>query len=182
MDGDTPIRLLIALSGGRHGLSSEALLIARIAPPYYLFKDHSADVVLATPLGGFPALLPPVRQTLHQDALAQRFLSDRTARDDLAETLSLAQIVTEDFDAAFCIGMSEAGQAGGDDAFTPTARSFLASGKPVAIVPGSAHGLPPAGAASGLLILGGSREAPLLAAHALLKVAQERRHIRAGTA
>ncbi|NEI68957.1 transporter [Rhizobium lusitanum] len=179
MDGLPPIRLLIALADGRHGILSDESLIERIAPPYYLFKDHFAEVVLATPLGGFPALSTQMRRRSHQDQLAQRFLSDRHARDDLADTLGIDQIVIDDFDAAFCIGTADDMQASDKGSLVPTVRSFLESGRPVALVPGWTLDLSSEKAMSGLVIMGDNAESSILAAHALLKVAQERRNLMA---
>lgn len=179
MDGLPPIRLLIALADGRRGILSDESLIERIAPPYYLFKDHFAEVVLATPLGGFPALSTRMRYRSHRDQMAQRFLSDRHARDDLADTLGIDQIVIDDFDAAFCIGTSGDMLSSDKSSLAPTVRSFLNSGKPVAIVPGWALDLSSEKAMSGLVIMADGAESSVLAAHALLKVAQERRSLMA---
>ncbi len=170
MDGPIPIRLLIVLA--TDGDTGE-IRIVRIAPAYYLFRDAGAEVVLATPSGGFADLSGELRQTAHPEPSAQRFLTDRTARDDLADTLRLDQIVTDDFDAAFCIGLS--GSLWSADGVAATIRAFLTSGKPVAVIPGRHLDVSPEGAAAGLLILGDSETSPLLSAHALLKVVLERR-------
>ncbi|TXI05771.1 MAG: transporter [Rhizobium sp.] len=177
MDGLPPIRLLIALDDGRDRAVNGELLIARIAPAYYLFKDHPAEVVLATPKGGYPALSAPLHHPLHQGLIAQRFLSDRNARDDLAETLGIDQIVIDDFDAAFCIGISTDLHPSESHGFMPTVRSFLKSGKPVAIVTGGMSTLSLESTMNGLLVVGDNAESSLLAAHALLKVAVARREI-----
>ena len=176
MDGDIPIRFLIVLA--MDGDSSE-VRISRLAPAYYLFRDAHAEVVLATPSGGFPDLTSELRQTTHPEPSTRRFLADRAARDDLADTLHLGQIVTEDFDAAFCIGLS--GPLWLADGVAATIRTFLTLGKPVAIVPGRHLDITPEGASAGLLILGDSESSPLLSAHALLKVALERRDARPTT-
>ncbi len=170
MDGQIPIRFLIILAAD--GDNSE-VRIARLAPAYYLFKDAPAEVVLATPSGGFPDLTGELRQSVHKEPAAARFVTDRAARDDLADTLRLDQIVTEDFDAAFCIGLS--GALWSAKGVAATIRAFLMSGKPVAVIPGRHMDITPEGAAAGLLILGNSEASPLLSAHALLKVVLERR-------
>jgi hypothetical protein len=174
MDVQIPIRFLIILA--TDGDNSE-VRIARLAPAYYLFKDAPAEVVLATPSGGFADLTSELRQTVHQSVHKEptvgRFLTDRAARDDLADTLRLDQIVTEDFDAAFCIGLS--GPLWSAEGVAATIRAFLTSGKPVAVIPGRRLDITPEGAAAGLLILGDCEASPLLSAHALLKVVLEGR-------
>lgn len=171
MDGQLPIRFLIVLAAD--GADSEVRIIS-IAPAYYLFKDAPAEVVLATPSGGFPNLTDELRRTTHQEPSTRRFLADRTARDDLADTLRLDQIVVEDFDAAFCIGFAGALWSAGNNGIAHTLSAFLKSGKPVAMIPGRHLDVAPQGAAAGLLILGDSQASPLLAAHALLKAVVER--------
>ncbi|MDR6669555.1 transporter [Rhizobium sp. 1399] len=170
MDVQIPIRFLIILAAD--GDNSE-VRIARLAPAYYLFRDAPAEIVLATPSGGFPDLTSELRQSVHKEPTVGRFLTDRAARDDLADTLRLDQIVTEDFDAAFCIGLS--GPLWSAEGVAATIRAFLTSGKPVAVIPGRRLDITPEGAAAGLLILGDCEASPLLSAHALLKVVLEGR-------
>lgn len=172
MDGQLPIRFLIVLA--TDGANSEVRIIS-IAPAYYLFKDAPAEVVLASPSGGFPDLTNELRQTTHQEPSTRRFLADRAARDDLADTLRLDQIVVEDFDAALCIGFSGALWSADNNGVADTLSAFLRSGKPVAVIPGRYLDIAPEGAAAGLLILGDNDASPLLAAHALLEVVRERR-------
>lgn len=182
MTSDAPIRFLMILAAddGDGSVHTE-LRIARIAPPYYAFKDLPAEVALATPLGGFPVMLEDLRNiSVSKDDAARRFLDDRAARDDLADTFSLDQIELDDFDAAFCIGFS--GSMWGDDngGITHVIKSLLMARKPVALVPGRNLDLVPDGAGAGLLILGESDESTLLAAHALITVAAEQRQLRDG--
>jgi len=176
MDHATPIRLLVILSAGMVGESSnDEIRIERIAPVYYMFKDVEADVVLATPTGGYAALAPDLRQFPSDEPCVQRFLSDRDARDDFADTLSLDQIVVADFDAAFCFGFS--GSIWGADGLgvAPVIRAFLGDMKPVAIIPGRGLDIAAEGAGSGLLVIGDSGQSAALAAHALLNMIELRR-------
>ncbi|WKL39100.1 transporter (plasmid) [Sinorhizobium meliloti] len=137
MDHATPIRLLVILSADMVGESpNDEIRIERIAPVYYMFKDLEADVVLATPTGGYAALASDLRQCPSEEPYVQRFLSDREARDDLADTLSLDQIVVDDFDAAFCFGFSGSISEADELGVAPVIRAFLADQKPVAIIPG----------------------------------------------
>jgi hypothetical protein len=179
MDG--PIRFLIIIAAEHSdGISNNGVWIPQIAPPYYLFKEVPAEVALATPLGGFPALLGRTRHgSSNREPFVQRFLSDREARDDLADTLSLEQIVADDFDAAFCVGFSGSVWEPHNLGPGPLIKTFLEDGKPVAIIPGQRLDIAPEGAGPGLLIIGDSDQSPFLAAHALLKVVIERRELTA---
>ncbi|MEY9829945.1 putative intracellular protease/amidase [Sinorhizobium fredii] len=176
MDHATPIRLLVILSADVVGESpNDEIRIERIAPVYYMFKDVEADVVLATPTGGYAALAPDLRQFPSEEPCVQRFLSDRDARDDLADTLSLDQIVIDDFDAAFCIGFSGSIWGADDLGVAPVIRAFLGDMKPVAIIPGRGLDIAADGAGSGLLVVGDSGQSAALAAYALLNVIELRR-------
>ncbi|MDX0583775.1 transporter [Sinorhizobium medicae] len=176
MDHATPIRLLVILSADMVGESpNDEIRIERIAPVYYMFKDLEADVVLATPTGGYAALASDLRQCPSEEPYVQRFLSDREARDDLADTLSLDQIVVDDFDAAFCFGFSGSISEADELGVAPVIRAFLSDQKPVAIVPGRGLDIAADGAGSGLLVVGDSGQAATLAAHALLNVIELRR-------
>jgi len=179
MDG--PIRFLIIIAvEDSDGISNIGDRIPQITPPYYLFKELPAEVALATPLGGFPALLGRTRHaSSNPDPFVQRFLSDREARDDLADTLSLEQIIADDFDAAFCVGFSGSVWETHSRGPGPLIKTFLEDGKPVAIIPGQQLEIGPEAAGPGLLIIGDSDQSPVLAAHALVKVVIERRELMA---
>ncbi|AOF94474.1 transporter [Sinorhizobium sp. RAC02] len=141
-----------------------------IAPAYYAFKDVGAEIAIATPLGG-PPILAGARGE-GGDAV-ERFRADRQARDELADTLSVDQIVIEDFNGAFCFGMAGGIWSDGEYGLAPLVRAFLAAGKPVALVPGRHVLVTPEGAGNGLLILGESAQSPLRAAQALIRVVQQ---------
>ncbi|WP_275790371.1 transporter [Pararhizobium gei] len=175
MEGSQPIRFLVILSTEEGGdVSAGAVTLGRIAPVYYLFKDGGAEVVLATVAGGHPSL-PDLRDAEPQDGGVRRFLLDRAARDDLADTLSAGQIVHDDFDAALCLGYS--GTLWGDerDDVAAILASLLGDGKPVAVISANTVSVAPHPAHDGLLIFGETGEAPVLAAHALLAIVKERR-------
>jgi putative intracellular protease/amidase len=143
-----------------------------IAPAYYAFIDMGVEVAIATPLGG-PPILATLRATPDESPAVERFKADRNARDELADTLSLDQIVVEDFDAAFCIGFSGRIWVDEDRAVAAFVRAFLSVGKPVALVPGRYSLVAPEGAGAGLLILGDSEASPLQAARALVHLVCE---------
>lgn len=75
---DAPIRFLLILASDE---SDEApnreMRVTRIAPPYYLFKDLGVEVVLATPLGGFPAMCEDLPPSSPADDATRRFMADR---------------------------------------------------------------------------------------------------------
>ena len=135
MEGSHPIRFLIILSTEESGeISDGNVRLGRIAPAYYLFKDDGAEVVIATSRGGYP-LLPDSRGP--REGYVRRFLDDRAARDDLAETLSVQQIVVDDFDAALCVGFTGRLWENVNDGVSFVLESLLDDGRPVAVLPGS---------------------------------------------
>jgi hypothetical protein len=139
--------------------------LASFASAYYVFRDASIDLVLATRMGGYLFLDHSATNAPAVEVSIRRFQSDRSARDDLADTICFDDAHAEDFDAAMCIG------ATGDDTAPRLPdrvlflmSSLLAFGKPVAVIP---QILAP-GTGNGLLITGDSSNAPLLAANALI--------------
>jgi putative intracellular protease/amidase len=180
MEGTEPIRFLVILAAADGTGEADCLItLDHLAPAYYIFKDSGAEVVLATLTGEYPRF-SDLRHASSGNRDVQRFLDDRIARDELADTLVLEQIAIEDFDAAFCLGIS--GSIWNDDAKGPTAflASLLSQGKPIAITPGISLDLKPNGAGDGLVIVGNTHDASLMAAHALLKIVVERRAARVG--
>jgi hypothetical protein len=146
------------------------LRLALLAPAYYLFKDFRADVVLASPLGGSPMASAGGQKAEEQDV--QRFLGDLTAREELADTLMVDQVVIDDFDAAYCLGL--VGAIWKQEGAERVVSQFLKAGKPVAIVPGTNVEISPLGAANGLLIIGDGEASPLRAARALIELLQHK--------
>ncbi len=75
-----------------------------VATPYYAFKKRGFDVVMASPKGG-PAPIDPLSQ---DDAFTtdntRLFDGDPAAERALANTLTLSEINTRDFDGAFFPG------------------------------------------------------------------------------
>ena len=144
------------------------LRFERFLAPYYLFIDAGADVVLASPLGGDPAMRNAAGKRTDTSAMMLRFQQDQTARDGLTDTLALCQVDPEDFDGAFCLGVT--GGVWPPNIANPAGAmvgALLAAGKPVAVVPAELN-LDPDGTGDGLLITGDRGEAPTLAARALL--------------
>jgi putative intracellular protease/amidase len=142
------------------------LRVGLLAPAYYLFKDLPADVVLASPSGGSPMASTSQQETEGEDV--QRFLDDRTAREELSDTLMVDQVVIDDFDAAYCLGL--VGAIWKQPGSGRVVSQFLEAGKPVAIIAGAGVEISPRGADNGLLIIGESKASPLLAARALIEL------------
>ncbi|MGB8702715.1 MAG: type 1 glutamine amidotransferase domain-containing protein [Thermosynechococcaceae cyanobacterium] len=78
--------------------------LEEFAAPYYIFLDAGATLTLASPKGGQPPLDPKSNDPNLDTAATQRFKADPMAQAALAQTVKLADIVTEDFDAVFYPG------------------------------------------------------------------------------
>lgn len=175
MQGSQPIRFLIILpeDEGGQALHGEVKL-EHIAPAYFVFKDSGAEVVLASATGGHPERTD-FRSSPNDSHFVHRFLRDRSARDDLSDTLDLDQIVADDFDAALCLGFSGSRWSNDGSRVAFLLKALLDNGRAVALIPGSDVDLAPQGAGCGLLMIGETDDAPTLMAHALLKMVMERR-------
>ncbi|MGV8961359.1 MAG: type 1 glutamine amidotransferase domain-containing protein [Stenotrophomonas sp.] len=78
--------------------------LEEFAAPYYVFRDAGAELVLASPKGGQPPLDPKSDAPDAQTAATTRFAGDPAAREALAHTRKLADVVGESFDAVFYPG------------------------------------------------------------------------------
>ncbi len=78
--------------------------LEEFASPYYVFKDALADITLASPQGGQPPIDPKSDTPDFQTEATQRFKKDAAGQVLLANTLPLADIVAEDYDAVFYPG------------------------------------------------------------------------------
>src|ERR1700677_1256273 len=75
-----------------------------LAAPYYVFKDASAEIVLASPKGGKPPLDPVSNEPNFRTDLTRRFEADAAANAQLASTLRLDSVKQQDFDTVFYPG------------------------------------------------------------------------------
>jgi putative intracellular protease/amidase len=75
--------------------------LEEFAAPYYPFHDAGASVTIASPKGGQPPLDPKSDLPENQTELTKRFREDNAAQAQLANTVKLANIKTEDYDAIF---------------------------------------------------------------------------------
>jgi len=78
--------------------------LEEFAAPYFVFRDAGVELTLASPAGGQPPIDPksdlPENQT---DAMA-RFKRDAVAQQALSQTVKLAEVKAEDYDAIFYVG------------------------------------------------------------------------------
>lgn len=78
--------------------------LEEFASPYFVFKDQSFEVTLASPQGGLPPLDPKSDEPDFQTAATARFRKDEQAQQALANTLRLDSVSPEDYDAVFYPG------------------------------------------------------------------------------
>ncbi|MGI4954574.1 MAG: type 1 glutamine amidotransferase domain-containing protein, partial [Janthinobacterium lividum] len=94
-----------------------------------------AETVLASPLGGQPPLDPKSDEPSAQTDATRRFAADAAARAQLAATVRLDTLSHAGFDALFYPGgHGPLWDLAEDPASTALIQSFLAAGKPVALV------------------------------------------------
>lgn len=109
--------------------------LEELAAPYYAFKDADAEIVLASPKGGRPPLDPKSNEPSSQTDLTRRFESDASANAQLASTVRLDSVSAEDFDTVFYPGgHGPLWDLAEDPDSVALIQSFLAAGKPVALV------------------------------------------------
>ena len=109
--------------------------LEEFASPYYVFKDAGAQITLASPKGGQPPIDPKSDAPDAQTAATRRFAEDAEAQQLLANSLPLAQVRAEDFDALFYPGGHGPLWDLAEDATSiALIERFIALGKPVGAV------------------------------------------------
>jgi putative intracellular protease/amidase len=109
--------------------------LEEFASPYYRLKDAGAQITLASPMGGQPPLDPKSDAADFQTDATRRFSDDESARRELANTLELAQVKAQDFDAVFYPGgHGPLWDLHSDSNSIALIEAFIAAGKPVASV------------------------------------------------
>lgn len=78
--------------------------LEEFAAPYYIFKDANVELTLASPNGGQPPMDPKSDTPDFQTEATERFKGDSAAQTTLANTLPLADISPDDYDAVFYPG------------------------------------------------------------------------------
>jgi len=109
--------------------------LEELAAPYYTFKEAGAEIVLASPLGGQPPLDPKSNEPANQTDMTRRFELDADARAQLAATVRLDSVSQADFDTVFYPGgHGPLWDLAEDKNSIALIESFVAAGKPVALV------------------------------------------------
>lgn len=101
------MKVLIVLTSheqlGETGLKT-GFWLEEFASPYYVFKEHNIETVLASPLGGQPPLDPKSDEADFQTDSTARFHQDNDAKQELANTVRLDSVDSSNFDAVFYPG------------------------------------------------------------------------------
>jgi len=109
--------------------------LEELAAPYYAFRDAGAEVVLASPAGGQPPLDPKSNEPSAQTESTHRFEADPHATAQLASTVRLDSVAQGDFDSVFYPGgHGPLWDLAVDRHSIGLIESFIAAGKPVALV------------------------------------------------
>jgi putative intracellular protease/amidase len=109
--------------------------LEEMAAPYYVFSDAGAEVTLASPKGGRPPLDPKSNEPAFQTDITRRFEKDAAAEARLDKTVRLDSVKQEDFDTVFYPGgHGPMWDLAEDKASIKLLESFVASGKPFAVV------------------------------------------------
>ena len=98
--------LMVLTSHDRLGVTSEktGFWLEEFAAPYYVFRDADIKVTVASPRGGQPPLDPKSEMPEFQTPATDRFNKDRFAQKLLANTVPLAQVSADNYDAVFYPG------------------------------------------------------------------------------
>jgi putative intracellular protease/amidase len=98
-------------------------------------RDAGAEIVLASPKGGQPPLDPKSNEPNFQTDLTHRFEADPAAKAQLASTVRLDSVKADDYDTVFYPGgHGPMWDLAEDPNSIKLIESFLAAGKPVALV------------------------------------------------
>ena len=109
--------------------------LEEFAAPYYIFLDAGAEVTLASPKGGQPPLDPKSDTPEGQTEATNRFKKDPAAQAALANTVKLAGVRAEDYDAVFYPGgHGPLWDLAEDPNSIALITNFVKAGKPVAAV------------------------------------------------
>jgi len=109
--------------------------LEEVAAPYYVFKDAGSEIVLASPKGGQPPLDPKSNEPDSQTDVTRRFEADAAAMAQLASTMRLDSVRSNDFDTVFYPGgHGPMWDLAEDKRSIALIESFVAERKPVAFV------------------------------------------------
>ena len=98
--------LIILTSHDKLGTTGQAtgFWLEEFATPYYIFQDAGAEITLASPKGGQPPIDPLSNTEDYQSESTRTFMQDTQGQKALANTIKLAEVNIEDFDAVFYPG------------------------------------------------------------------------------
>jgi len=108
--------------------------LEEFAAPWYVFKDAGAKITLASPKGGHPPLDPKSDDPGAQTAAILRFKQDRDVREELANTVRLADIAADDDAVFYPGGHGPLWDLSGNRDSIALIESLYKAGKPVAAV------------------------------------------------
>jgi putative intracellular protease/amidase len=130
--------------------------LEELAAPYFVFKDSGAEITLASPKGGRPPLDPKSNEPEFRTDLTRRFEKDVAAEALLDKTVRLESVKQEDFDTVFYPGgHGPMWDLAEDRNSIKLIESFLAAGKPIAVVCHSTGALRHVKAPDGKLLVQG---------------------------
>ena len=132
------MRILIVLTShdllGNTGKKT-GFWLEELAAPYYRLLDAGAELTLASPAGGQPPLDPKSSEPDAQTEATRRFNADRQAQAALSNTVKLADVSEQNFDAVFYPGgHGPLWDLTDDKNSISLIESFVAANKPVAAV------------------------------------------------
>jgi putative intracellular protease/amidase len=139
---------------------------------YYALKNAGARMLIASEAGGYPWSQRPRRGKGPGSKMVDRFLSDRHARDEIADTLPLRDVFVEDFEACILVGGNGSLAEANDRFAEGLIGRFLKAGKPVAAVSGRIDFMPD-GCTRGLALLSSGGIGLPAAIRALLAALQD---------
>jgi putative intracellular protease/amidase len=109
--------------------------LEELAAPYFVFKDAGVQITLASPKGGRPPMDPKSNEAEFRTDLTRRFEKDAAAEAQLDKTVRLDSVKHEDFDTLFYPGgHGPMWDLAEDEDSIKLIESFIAAGKPIAIV------------------------------------------------
>ncbi len=132
------MKILIALSSCDRIPGTErrtGTWLEELAAPYYVFRDAGARVDLASLAGGRAPLDPTSEEAAFQTDATRRFAADPASQRALAETVKLATLRPEAYDAVFFSGgLGPVFDLSEDGISIGFIESMHRAGKPVAAV------------------------------------------------
>jgi len=109
--------------------------LEEFAAPYFVFRDAGVELTLASPKGGQPPIDPKSDLPENQTHAMARFKQDKRAQKELSQTVKLADVKAEDYDAVFYPGgHGPMWDLAEDPNSIASLESFYNAGKPIALV------------------------------------------------